>query len=250
MKKYAIIAGTGFDTFGSEFETKEIITSYGIVNVKLIKKDENMEVYFLPRHGETHNIAPHKINYRANIKALKLLGVTHIYGICAVGSLKKDLSINSIVLINDFLDMTKNRITTFYDENNVKHLDVSNPYSDEMNELFIKNSKKYNINPKTGIYVCTEGPRFESATEIKLYQMLNCDVVGMTNIPEVLLANELNINYSCISYVTNYCTGLVSKISNETFDKNSINKNGIINAILDSFNDEDILNITSNSILL
>lgn len=250
MKKYAIIAGTGFDTFGSEFETKKVDTSYGIVDIKLIKKDGSMEVYFLPRHKEDHSVAPHKINYRANLKALDLLGVSHIFGICAVGSLKKELDVKSIVLLEDFLDMTKNRITSFYEEENVKHLDVSNPYSKGLNDLFIKHSKKYNMSPKTGIYVCTEGPRFESKTEIKLYQMLDCDVVGMTNIPEVLLANELNINYSCISYVTNYCTGLVNEISEETFDKNSTNKEDIINTIFDCFNDLDILKIKSNSILL
>lgn len=250
MKKYGIIAGTGFDNFGENYAKKLIKTDYGNVEVTEIFRDDKL-IYFIPRHGKKHCVAPHKINYRANIKAFQILGVDFIYGICAVGSLKKDLQIGEIVLVNDFLDMTKNRITSYFSDNNVKHLDVSDPYSNGLNKLFIEKSKKYNLSPKEGIYVCTEGPRFESKPEIKLYQMLNCDVVGMTNIPEVLLANELNIEYSCISYVTNYCNGLVNEISEHTFEKESKNKNNITNIIFDCFS-EDLytLNIKKDSILL
>ena len=249
MKKYAIIAGTGFDNFAENSRELSVETEFGNVKLTEIKK-ENYIVYFLPRHGRNHNVAPHKINYRAHIKALKQLGVSHIFGICAVGSLKKEYNTSTLIINDDFLDMTKNRTISFFEEGTVKHLDVSEPYNRALNSLFMSHLKKYNLTCYKGIYVCTEGPRFESATEIRMYQMLNCDVVGMTNIPEVLLANEMNIVYSCVSYITNYCTGMIENISEDTFTKDGINKNDIINAIFDTFNDSNIESIESKTILL
>lgn len=250
MEKYGIIAGTGFDKFGEDFNEITIQTDYGIVKLKEIRNNDYV-VYFIARHGENHNISPSNINYRANIAAMKKLNVSHIIGICAVGSLKYDININNLVLANDFLDMTKNRTNTFYNNDIVKHLDVSEPYNLKLNDLLKSSLEKYDFKVESGVYVCTEGPRFESKTEIKLYQMLQCDVVGMTNIPEVILAAEADITYSLISYVTNYCTGMVEKLDDYNFSSDGINKDYLIKSIFDVFDKNPVkLGIFSNNNLL
>ncbi|MDO5714953.1 MAG: MTAP family purine nucleoside phosphorylase [Tissierellia bacterium] len=250
MIKYGLIAGTGFDNFDRHLEKIKVVTKYGTVLVSLYQ-EEDFQVAILNRHGNDHVIPPHKINYRNNIAALHQLGVQYIYGICAVGSLHSKIVPGDLVLIEDFLDMTKNRITSFYngEDSLVKHLEVSKPYSEGLSHLFLEHSSVSNIHKK-GIYVCTEGPRFESRIEIKLYQSLGCHVVGMTNIPEVLLANEKNISYACISYVTNYCTGVKGIISADDFKKNKVDKDRLLRSISSCFKDPNILNIQSDSILL
>lgn len=249
MKKYAIIAGTGYDNYFEKSKREFSINKFGKVEYNKIKYDD-FELYYIPRHGYKHSISPSNINYRANAYFLKEFDISHVFGICAVGSLKKSLKIGDIILNIDFLDMTKNRITTFF-EKEVKHLEVSEPYSKDLNNLFISEANKYDIEVKKGVYVCTEGPRFESTTEIELYKLLNCDVVGMTNIPEVLLIKELDIAYSCASYVTNYCTGINGIIKSEDFTSQNIKKDLIIKTILDVFKKDPLtLGIKSNRILL
>lgn len=248
--KFAIIAGTGYDNFERELDGIEVITPYGKVNIGILM-DQKTEIAILNRHGKDHSIPPHQINYRANIAAFAQLGVKWIYGICAVGSLKGSIKPGDIVLINDFLDMTKTRITSFYDGKDgiVKHLETSNVYSIELNNLFKKYAKGLNIH-ENGIYVCTEGPRFESKTEIQLYQMLHADVVGMTGIPEALLAKEKNMNYSCISYVTNFCTGVNGPITHKDFNTNVLDKEQLLCHIIKCFQDEKILQVNNHSVFL
>lgn len=207
--KYAVIGGTGFEKPFEETSEVIVNTPYGKSSI-IVPKDKNY--YFLSRHGEKHSLAPHKINYRANIWALHELGVEFIYAICAVGSIKKDFKPGSILLLKDFLDFTKSRTQTFFDGDilPLKHLEMSNPYSLSLNEAF---EKEFNEKLNKGIYVATEGPRFETATEISFYRSIGGDVVGMTNVPEVILARELELEYSAICYVTNYCTGLVEYVN-------------------------------------
>ena len=206
---YALIAGTGFDRFFKPLEEKKIKTPYGTVTVYTLKV-KNKKIYYLPRHGIDHSLAPHLINYRANIWALKSLNVDHILSLCAVGSINENFKPGNFVLIRDILDFTKSRISTFYDgqEQELKHLDVSNLYSDFLGkniEDFLKNKGQQ---VHQGIYVATEGPRFETAAEIKFYRQIGGDVVGMTGAPEVFLARELNLNYNSLALVTNLCTGI------------------------------------------
>ncbi len=248
MTKFGIIAGTGYDNILDGFEKKIFETAYGQAE-GAIKGD----VVIMQRHGKGHSVPPHKINYRANIQAMKDLGVQYIFGICAVGSVKKDLPPGSLILNNDFLDFTKNRITTFFDGDDgiVEHLEVSEPYNEELNDLFIKIAKENNckINGK-GVYVCTEGPRFETKTEIKMYQYLDCHVCGMTNVPEVLLANERQIVYSCLSFVTNFCTGVGGEISEEEIKSVNFDKKKLLDTILKTFESPEILKIKSKAKLI
>ncbi|MDO5037974.1 MAG: MTAP family purine nucleoside phosphorylase [Tissierellia bacterium] len=205
---FAIIGGTGFEDPFKEAPSQEIKTPFGPVDL-LAPQDEDF--YFLSRHGRNHGLAPHKINYRANIWALKELGVDFVYGICAVGSLKEDLAPGSICLAKDFIDQTWGREDTFFDGDfrPLAHLEMTQPYSPYLNELF---EESWGQELFRAVYLCTQGPRFESAAEIKVYQLMGAHVVGMTNVPEVVLAKELGLHYSLVCHVTNLCTGLVDRV--------------------------------------
>jgi 5'-methylthioadenosine phosphorylase len=165
----------------------------------------------LLRHGNRHSIPPHKVNYRANIMSAKKLGITHIIATSAVGSMKYGLKVGDFVVLDQFIDFTKSRPSTFFEKHgNVVHVDVSSPYSKSVCNALIKSLqklRKVNYSPK-GTYVCSEGPRYETAAEIKAYRKLGGDVVGMTSFPEVVLARELGIEYGTIAVVTNLAAGM------------------------------------------
>lgn len=214
MKNIAIIGGTGIYTpdLFSECENISISTPYGKVNLSKCLYNENT-IYFMERHGSGHKKAPHEINYLANIWALKSLCVDRVFSTAAVGSMKKEITPGSFVIIKQFLDFTKNRPTTLFNEEiGVVHIDMTEPYCPEIRETYIKCCNALNIKYfEEGTYVCTEGPRFENKAEINMYKILGGDIVGMTNFPEVVLAREANLCYATVAMVTNYATG----ISNE-----------------------------------
>jgi 5'-methylthioadenosine phosphorylase len=211
MPRLAIIGGTGFYKMSSAplKEKREVDTKYGHVTVYVYTSQCGQEFVFLPRHGEGHARSPSHVNYRANIMALKQLGVDRIIAVCSVGSLRKEIKPGDFVLVDQFLDFTKSRPSTFYDEDGtVVHTDVTNPYCSEIGDC-IKCSPANGITLHgKGTYVCTEGPRFETAAEIRMFAMLGGDVVGMTAVPECVLARELGICYACIAVVTNFAAGI------------------------------------------
>ncbi|GAB6108786.1 S-methyl-5'-thioinosine phosphorylase [Fusibacter bizertensis] len=226
MRK-AIIGGTGvYSAFGTA-KSEVILTAYGEVAYDLISLEE-VEIIFLARHGKEHQTPPHKINYRANMMALKMLEVDEIYAICAVGSLNDAFEPGEVVLLRDFIDFTKNRVQTYYDGDgtSVAHVEMTYPYCPKLMEKFKNQFKSFGITYKgEAVYVCTEGPRFETAAEIKMYHILGGDVVGMTNVPESVLAKELGMCYSAVGVITNWCTGIEGKnISGHLISK-SMNKN-------------------------
>lgn len=212
MRKIAIIGGTGI--YSPEalqgFAEKIIDTPYGqaLCNIGEIAGNQ---VVFITRHGVGHKTAPHKVNYRANIWALKSLGTEEIFATTAVGSLNPEMKAGHFVVCSNVLDFTKSRINTFYDtpERGVVHVDFSYPYCPCVRERVIRCLEKLDIPfHKEGVYVATEGPRFESAAEIKAYAMLGGDLVGMTNMPECILAREAEMCYSTCSIVTNMAAGI------------------------------------------
>lgn len=211
--KYAIIGGTGVYSSKSLKNYKEwsVDTPYGKVDYTtgLV---EGEEILFLSRHGQGHNQPPHQINYRGNLYALKEAGVEYILATAAVGSLHRDLHPGELVLLRDFLDFTKNRHCTFFDgEAGVAHVSMADPYCCNLRKKILNFSEKMGLSiGREGVYVCTEGPRFETSAEIKFYRQIGGDVVGMTNIPEVVLAKELGMCYATVGIVTNYCTGMES----------------------------------------
>ncbi len=167
------------------------------------------EVLFLPRHGIDHSIPPHKVNYRGNIRALKDLGVERIISVSAVGGISREIPPGSFVLADQIIDMTRSRANTFFEGDDVVHVDFTEPYCEDMRRRIIKGSDSIDIRlTGSGTYVAVEGPRLETAAEIEMYRMAGADIVGMTAMPEAVLAREAEICYSGIYIVTNYAAGI------------------------------------------
>ena len=206
--KLAVIGGSGlYDV--EEFKNRELIelnTPWGKPSDLLLKTRYNdKEVYFLPRHGRGHFISPSNINFRANIDALKQLGVTDIVSVSAVGCLKEDLSPGKFVLVDQFIDRTFARKKTFFDEDIVAHVSMAHPTSKGLMNACEEAIKKDNIPyQRGGTYVAMEGPQFSTLAESNLYRSWKADVIGMTNMPEAKLAREAEIRYASVSMVTDY----------------------------------------------
>ena len=206
--KLAIIGGSGlYDV--EEFKDRELIdldTPWGKPSDQILKTNYNSkEVYFLPRHGKGHFISPSNINFRANIDALKQLGVTDIVSISAVGSLKEDLPPGKFIIINQFIDRTFARNKTFFDDEIVAHVSMAHPTSKGLMNACEDAIKKEGIDYKMGgTYVVMEGPQFSTLAESKLYRSWKADVIGMTNMPEAKLAREAEIRYASVSMVTDF----------------------------------------------
>ncbi len=208
MNKLAIIGGSGlYDV--EEFKDRELLdfnTPWGKPSDKILKTVYNSkEIYFLPRHGRGHFVSPSKINFRANIDALKQLGVSDIVSVSAVGSLKKDLAPGKFVIVDQFIDRTFARDKTFFDDEIVAHVSMAHPTSNGLMNACEDSIKKEKIDyQRGGTYVVIEGPQFSTLAESNLYRSWNADVIGMTNMPEAKLAREAEIRYASVSMVTDY----------------------------------------------
>ncbi len=206
--KLAIIGGSGlYDV--EEFKNRELLdikTPWGDPSDKILKTNYNdKEIYFLPRHGRGHYINPSNINFRANIDALKQLGVTDIVSVSAVGSLKEELSPGKFVIIDQFIDRTFARNKTFFDNEIVAHVSMAHPTSTGLMNACEEAIKKEKIDyQRNGTYVVMEGPQFSTLAESNLYRSWQADVIGMTNMPEAKLAREAEIRYASVSMVTDY----------------------------------------------
>ena len=210
--KIAIIGGSGvYDPRILENTREERIeTPYGVAALK-VGTYQGEEVGFMPRHGEKHSVPPHKVNYRANIWALKELGVERVMATAAVGSVNPAMKPGDFVIVDDFLDFTKTRVYTFFDgdEMGVVHTDFTEPYCQEVREVLLRAARELRIPVHDGgVYVCMEGPRYETPAEIRMVQRLGGDLVGMTNAPEVVLAKELGLCYGLVAMVTNLAAGI------------------------------------------
>ncbi|XWX60452.1 S-methyl-5'-thioinosine phosphorylase [Desulfitobacterium sp. AusDCA] len=213
MNRLALIGGTGLENLTLKNYYPEVVeTPYGKVQVDLGILGESREsIVFMSRHGKTHATPPHLVNYRANIWALKKLGVTKILATAAVGSLSTRYKLGDLVLVDQFLDFTKSRPQTFYEggDSGVLHVDMTEPYCHSVQKDIYQAAENIGVAIRDGAtYVCTEGPRFETPAEIKMYQMLGGELVGMTSVPEVVLAKELGMCYATIAMVTNEAAGI------------------------------------------
>jgi 5'-methylthioadenosine phosphorylase/5'-methylthioinosine phosphorylase len=213
MNKIAIIGGTGLTSLASVkiTDTREVETPYGNPSSALsFGQIGDKEIIFLPRHGKPHNIAPHKINYRANIHALKENNVKNIIAINAVGGITSEMRPGRIVIPEQIIDYTYDRKHTFFEDNldEVTHIDFTNPYSADLGKQLatasLMSGQEVFIG---GVYAATQGPRLESAAEVKKLEKDGCDIVGMTGMPEAALARELDINYACLALVVNWAAG-------------------------------------------
>ena len=213
MTKLAIIGGTGLTQLNGLIITKRetLTTPYGLPSADFITGEYNQkEVIFLARHGNPHTIAPHKINYRANIWGLKHLGVENIIAVAAVGGITPEMAPAHIAIPDQIIDYSHSRLHTFFeDENNpVTQIDFTYPYNRALRAALIIAAKNAEINiSPIGTYGCTQGPRLETAAEIKRMEKDGCDLVGMTGMPEASLAKELEMNYAAISVIANWAAG-------------------------------------------
>jgi len=180
-------------------------TNYGETSDKIkIAELGGKTVAFLPRHGSKHNIPAHKVNYHANMRALKELGVKQVIGLCAVGSLKEHIKPGDIVISDQYIDFTKQRRISFYDGDPVVHISTADPFCPQMRSETIRVMDKLHIPVHSiGTYICIEGPRFSTRAESRFFRSF-ADIIGMTLIPEVNLAIELEMCYVSIASVTDY----------------------------------------------
>ena len=207
--KLGVIGGSGIYDF-EELNNKKIIPAeqgpFGIPSGDIIFGELNdVEIFFLPRHGVSHSFNPSNVPYRANIDFLKRLGCNDIISLSAVGSLKEDLPPGKFVIVDQFIDLTYARAKTFFDRNIVAHVSMAIPTCMHTSDLAFKAAKNAGIDIQNqGTYLAMEGPQFSSLSESQLYRSWNCDVIGMTNMPEAKLAREAEIRYVPVAMVTDY----------------------------------------------
>ena len=230
MALVAIIGGTGLTSLeGLEITGREVMQSpYGEPSGILTRGNyHGHDVVFLPRHGPGHTIPPHKVNYRANIFVLKEAGVSHIIAVNAVGGIRADMGPGTLVIPDQIIDYTWERNNTFFDDcqNHVVHVDFTEPYCTDMRDKLARGAEAAGLDYLfEGTYAASQGPRLETAAEIDRMERDGCDIVGMTGMPEAVLARELELCYGCVALVVNEAAGRgAGKITMEDIERNITN---------------------------
>jgi len=208
MVKVGIIGGSGLDDLDIFEDRKEIYTDtrFGKPSDALILgKIKNVNVVLLARHGRKHTIMPGNVNYRANILALKEQGCTHVIASTACGSLREGIDPGCLVFIDQFIDRTTKRHSTFYDKDEVCHIPMNEPFCSNLRNMLVESAKRYGYKHMTkGTIVTIEGPRFSSKSESHMFRSWNADVINMSTVPEVVLAREAGLCYAAIAMSTDY----------------------------------------------
>ncbi|MFH7860242.1 MAG: S-methyl-5'-thioadenosine phosphorylase, partial [Candidatus Aenigmatarchaeota archaeon] len=208
MIKIGIIGGSGLEKQNILKDSKilNFNTKYGSPSSELITgKISNIEVVIILRHGKNHNIMPSNVPFLANIQALKDLGCTHIIATTACGSLRENYEPGDFVFIDQFIDRTTKRISTFYNENKVCHIPMAEPFCKNLRKIFYEEAKNLGFKcHEKGTVVTIEGPRFSSRAESNMFRQWGGDVINMTTVPEVVLAREAGLHYIAIGMVTDY----------------------------------------------
>jgi len=209
MTTIGIIGGSGLYEMAEleKIERVHVSTPFGDPSDEILKGEmKGKTLLFLPRHGRGHRVAPHRINFRANLFALKSLGVEQIISVSAVGSLKENLHPGEIVLLDQFIDRTRSRPSRFFeDQDMVVHVEFADPVDAGLQEALYAAARQVKATVhKGGTYVCIEGPQFSTRAESRLFRSWGADVVGMTNVTEARLAREAEIPYATVAMVTDY----------------------------------------------
>lgn len=217
-KKLAVIGGTGLTQLENlEITRREVVhTPYGepsgpVTHGKLAGKD----ILFLARHGYGHTIPPHRINYRANLWALKELGVTDIIAVAAVGGIADNMGPEAMAVPDQIIDYTYGRAHTFFEKDlsHVTHVDFTYPYTESLRQALLNAAASVDVDvADSGTYGATQGPRLETAAEVARLKQDGCTIVGMTGMPEAVLARELDLNYACYGLVVNWAAGIGGNI--------------------------------------
>ena len=205
-----VFGGSGFYRFLDDVEEVALDTPYGPPSARIrLGELEGTRVAFMPRHGDGHDLPPHRINYRANVWAMREVGATRIVGPCACGSLKPDLAPGTFVIADQFVDRTRGREDTFYDGPQTTHVTAAEPYCPELREILTRVAEELEIPVAAeGTVVVIHGPRFSTKAESRWFTAAGFDVVNMTQYPEAWLARELELCYANVSLVTDYDVGL------------------------------------------
>lgn len=207
--KIAFIGGSGIYQLDEVENVKEhqIDTPFGQPSDSIIETEIcDVSAYFLARHARGHKYLPHEVNYRANIYALKSLGIEHVISISAVGSLKEELPPGHFVLVDQFIDWTKGlRKRTFFGDGVVAHVSNADPIERKLQNLLYRSCKNAEVEVSlNGAYICIEGPQFSTRAESHLYKKFGASVIGMTNVPEAYLAKEAGLSYATMAMVTDF----------------------------------------------
>jgi len=214
MPRIAVIGGSGLEDLLGGSRRIRVGTPFGPAPIMSLGQVGKEEVAFLPRHGPKHDLPPHKVNYRANLYALKQIGVERIIATNAVGGISSAYNPGDLAIPEDILDFTKSRVATFFDSAPVTHVDVSRPYCPELRTVLIEAAKGAKTKTwSNSILAATEGPRYETPAEIRMIRTLGGDIVGMTGAPEVFLARELELCYSTLCFISNRAAGQQEQLS-------------------------------------
>lgn len=249
----AIIAGTDiYNIPGLDLKEKEVETRYGSVKAYAACGAHD-GLYFLPRHGPKHTIPPHRINYRANMKALARLGVTAALAVYAVGSINPEIPPKSLTLLDDLIDFTTGRKNTYFDggATGVAHTMMSPPYCPTLRSELLAHAEEFDVTLRPrGTYVCTSGPRFETPGEIRAYARLGADVVGMTGAQEMTLARELGIHFAAVAISINWAAGIETtlQIVSKGLDETRLNLLNLFVGVLENTHSFD--NICDSALLI
>lgn len=209
----AVIGGSGLYQFpGLEnISRRALETPYGPASGEVVLGDfAGKRLAFLARHGESHALAPHRVNYRANLWALHALGARRVIGVNAVGGIRADMGPRVLVVPDQLIDYTHGRVTSFCDAEGVevRHIDFSEPYTASLRQALLAAAGRAGIAMiDGGCYGATQGPRLETRAEIARMKRDGCDLVGMTGMPEAALARELELEYACLALVANFAAG-------------------------------------------
>jgi 5'-methylthioadenosine phosphorylase/5'-methylthioinosine phosphorylase len=213
VAKVAVIGGSGFYEFPdlAAVSTVDIDTPYQAAVKVTVGRIKGTSVAFVPRHGPEHRIPPHLINYRANIWALKSLGVDVVFALNAVGGIAADMGPGALVIPDQIIDYTFAREHTYADvlSDTLNHVDFTEPFSQKLRSVLLNAAHGLGLKVITpAVYGCTQGPRLESAAEVRRYRRDGCDLLGMTGMPEAALARELDMQYASLCTVVNWAAGL------------------------------------------
>ncbi len=218
MGKLGLIAGTGFSDWLTAEKQHQIETPYGDPSAAITETDiGNGRVLYLPRHGNPHRLAPHAVNYRANIWAMQALGVEQIIAINVVGSIRSEWQSGSLVIPDQIIDYTWGRAHTYFDNiqhggRPIEHIDFTYPYSEPLRRVLLRAGQSAGMALfDRACYAATQGPRLESAAEVRRIQADGGELIGMTGMPEASLAKELGINYASICLVSNLAAGIADR---------------------------------------
>lgn len=242
-----VFGGSGFYSFLDNVREVPVETPYGPPSGPVaIGEVEGRTVAFLPRHGQAHTLPPHKINYRANVWALKSLGVTRVIGPCAAGSLKEEVRPGEFVVSDQLVDRTTGRVDTFYDGPITTHIGFADPYCPELRQMAIDTGRDQGITMhERGTVVTIQGPRFSTRAESKWFQDAGWEVINMTQYPEAYLARELEMCYVNIALITDYDVGVPGKsgaVSHEevlkVFSENNDKLKGLLFSLIPKITSE------------